>query len=164
MSIDSFKSAVTNFARPTLYRVEAAGILDQSFEFLCKAAQIPASTLGVIEVPYMGRKIKVAGDRTFAEWTITIQQDESYKIRKQFEEWSNGINDHVQNVGPAAAESYKQDMKIQQLAVDGSVIAEYSMVGCFPMEIGAIEMSFETNDAVAEYTVTIAFDYWTPSK
>lgn len=160
MSIDSFKAAVTSWASPTLYRVEAAGILGEQFEFLCKAAQIPASTLGVIEVPYMGRKIKVAGDRTFTEWTITIQQDESFKIRKELEAWSNSINDHELNTGQAKLEDYKKDMKIQQLDKAGNVIAEYNMFGCFPMEIGAIEVGFEMNDQTSEYTVTIAYDYW----
>jgi len=164
MSIDAFKAAVSQFARPTLYRVSAPAILDQKLEFLAKAAQIPASTLGVIEVPYLGRKIKVAGDRTFAEWTLTIQEDENFTIRKQLEDWSNLINDHEANIGPINAESYKYDMIVEQLANDKSVIAEYKLVGCFPMEISPIELSFESNDTIEEYTLTVAYDYFLRTK
>lgn len=160
MSIDSFKAGVTNFLRPTKFRVTAPSILDRGTEFLVKAAQLPASTLGVIEVPFMGRKIKVAGDRTFVEWTMTIQQDEAYTIRKQLEEWSAQINDHKLNVGPNAIAAYKHDIIVEQLAIDDSVVATYKLVGGFPMEIGAIENSFESVDTVSEYTVTVAYDYW----
>jgi len=161
MSIDSFKAKFSSFARPTLYEVSIPGVLDENLKCLAKAAQIPAATLGVIEVPYLGRKIKVAGDRTFAEWTLTIQQDESFIIRKQLEDWGNLVNDHALNVGPNNDAAYKYDAIVKQLGHDHGVLAEYKLFGCWPLEIAAIELSFETNDAIVEYTVTLNFDYWT---
>jgi len=161
MSVDNFKAEVAQFARPTLFRVSAPAVLDRKLQFLAKGAQLPSSQLGIIEVPYLGRKIKIAGDRVFVEWTLTIQQDETFTIRKQLEDWSNSINDHVLNVGPAAAEDYKYDMIVEQLGNDESVIASYKLVGCFPQEIGSVELAFDSNDTVMEYSVTIAYDYWT---
>jgi len=161
MSIENFKSEIANFARPTLYRVTIPGLLDQKLEFLCKAAQLPASNLGVIEIPYLGRKIKFAGDRTFEEWTITVQEDESFIIRKQLEDWSNMINDHVLNVGPNQASAYKQSGFVEQLGHDKGIIAKYEIRGMFPTNIAAAELSFESNDQALEYSVTLAYDYWT---
>jgi len=161
MSIDAFKAAVSNFARPTLYKVSAESILDRNLEYLAKASQLPSSNVGLIEVPYMGRKVKIAGDRTFDDWTLTIQNDESMLIRKQFEDWSNLINDHIQNVGPNNIAAYKHDMTVQQLGNDGGVLAEYRLVGCWPQVIAEVDLGFENNDTISEFTVTISYDYWT---
>jgi len=160
MSIDNFKAEVANLARPTLFEVESTD-LGQEMKFLCKAASLPSSTLGLVEVPYLGRKVKVAGDRTFEDWEITIQQDESFSIRKKLEDWSNQINDHNLNVGPANTSAYKKDMKVRQLGVDGGVLAEYKMVGCWPQVVAAVDLAFDSNDTVLEFGCTISYDYWT---
>jgi len=156
-SIDSFRSHIANFARPTLFRVEVAGILDESLEFVCKAANLPASTMGVIEVPYMGRKLKIPGDRTYSEWSLTIMNDSSMLIKKQLEDWQNTINDVLLNVGPNQVFSSMHDAKVQQLGTDSSVLAEYILEGCWPMEIGETELSFESNDTISEFSVTLAY-------
>lgn len=161
MGIDEFKGSVENLARPTLFKVTFPSILDPQTEFLCKAANLPAATIGTIEVPYMGRKIKIAGDRTFADWTVSIINDKSMTIRKQLEDWGNTINDHELNVGPSIADTYKHDGFVQQLGTDGAVLAEYKLVGCWPSEIGEIELDWESNDTIETYSVTFAYDYWT---
>jgi len=109
-NINEIRSQLTlGGARPALFQVimnnpvNAAG--DAKLPFMAKAAQIPASTIGTIEVPYFGRKIKIAGDRTFAEWTVTIVNDEDFLIRNSMEEWMQSINSHLGNVRKFGAAS-----------------------------------------------------------
>ena len=137
--------------------------------FLVKAAQLPASTLGLIELPWRGRKIKVPGDRTFAEWTITILADGHFDLRDKFEAWSSKINSHegnmIENEGvplgsdsPAAA--LYPDWQVYQLDRKGNRIKGYNFVGCWPSEISAIDVNQETTDSVSEFTVTLQYSYW----
>lgn len=159
MNITNFKGSFKSLARPTLFRVKGFGA-DLQLEFLCKAAQIPGSTLGVIEVPYMGRKIKLPGDRTYPEWTITIQNDEKFTLRNYFDEWTNRINDPELNVGSPIVESLKEDGYVEQLSLDDKVIARYKLIGAWPSEVAPIDVSFESTDTVEEFTVALQYDYW----
>lgn len=154
-------------ARPTLFQVNLTnpinGIGDAKTPFMVKAAQLPASNLGVIEVPYFGRKIKVAGDRTFEEWTVTIINDEDFLIRNAMEEWMAAINTHEGNVRDDAAgtQAYKgNDATITQFSKAGDPIRTYSFRNIFPTNVSAIDVSWETNDAIEEFTVTFQYDYW----
>jgi T4-like virus tail tube protein gp19 len=162
-NVSNFKANLVNEgARPTLFDVEIPSVylLGKNVNFRCKAAQLPASTLGIIEVPYFGRKIKVPGDRTFAEWTITVINDESFAIRSSLESWSNQINQLIGN--QRADPNYKnQNATVTQYAKDGSMLKQYSMVNIWPSEVGAIDLSWETTDSIEEYTVTLQYDYWT---
>jgi len=160
MSIDAFRASVANFARPTLFEVSFPDLLDENLKFMCKAAQLPASTLGVIEVPFQGRKLKIPGDRTFQEWTITIMNDESMILRKQLEDWSNSINSHITNVGPASFKNSFYTGIVNQLGNDGSILATYEIRDCFPMEVGQIDLSFESTDTIEEFPVTLAYSLW----
>lgn len=169
INIDTFK---TNFldggARPNLFKVDFTGtpLLGApagKLQFTCRAASIPASTLGTIEVPYQGRKVKVAGDRTYAEWTITVLNDEGFVTRSAFEAWSNRINHYEQNVrdiGLYDLDEYKRDALVYHLDKAGEVIAAYNFVGMYPSEVGAIDLAWDTNDTIEEYTVTLQYDYW----
>ena len=133
---------------------------DAAISFLVKAAQIPASSLGTIEVPYRGRRIKLPGDRTFADWSITVISDANMALRSAFEYWSAGFNLHVGNITTNDFYSLMPTWAVTQLARDGSPIRTYEMVGCYPSEVGAIELSYENNDQVAEFPVTINYSYW----
>lgn len=142
--------------------VNGAG--DLKLPFMAKAAQLPASTLGVIEVPYFGRKVKMAGDRTFAEWTVTIINDEDFLIRNAMEQWSNSISTHETNVrelGSASPLLYKSQAQITQLSKTGVPLREYTFNGIFPTEISTIDMAWETTDTIEEFTVTFQYDFWT---
>jgi len=154
-------------ARASLFQVQIAnpanGAGDIKVPFMVKAAAIPASTLGSIEVPYFGRKIKVAGDRTFAEWTVTIINDEDFLVRNAMEQWSNSINSHAGNIrefGSASPLLYKSNAQITQFSKTGVPIREYTFNGMFPTEVSAIEMAWETTDAIEEFTVTFQYDFW----
>lgn len=159
LNIDEFKGAFEGAARPTHFQISGMGA-DRSIGFMVKSAQIPASTLGVIEVPHMGRKIKVPGDRTFAEWPITVINDKKFTLRKHFEDWSTKINDHKKNTGTRDNESIKYDAYVDQLDDAGKVIARYRFVGCWPSEVGAIDLAKDSNDTLEEFPVTIQYDYW----
>lgn len=152
--------------RSSLFQVNITnpvnGIADIQVPFMVKAAQIPASTLTTIEVPYFGRKIKVAGNRTFAEWTTTLLMDEDHLTRNAIEEWSNSINSFQGNLtkfGSASPSLYKSNAQITMFSKTGVPLRIYNFVGLYPQDIQAVEMNWET-DAIAETVTTWAYDYW----
>jgi hypothetical protein len=132
----------------------------RAISFLCKAAQIPASSLGVIEVPYRGRRIKFPGDRTFQDWTITVISDANMSLRSAFENWSTNFNTHVSNTGAINLGPLMPTWSVTQLRRDGEPLRTYNFIGCFPSEVGAIDLSYENNDTIAEFPVTINYSYW----
>lgn len=173
-NINSFKQngLVYGGARPSLFDVfmtVPAGIgidnvsVDKS-RFVCRGASLPASSVASIDAPYFGRKIKLAGDRTFADWTVTVMNDEDFGVRSMFEVWSNGLNRMVSNVrDPSLSmEQYKTDFDIVQYGKDGTVIRSYQMVGAFPTEVGEIQLDWDSTNTIEVFTVNFAFDYWVP--
>lgn len=173
-NINTFKQdgLVYGGARPSLFSVTftppaALNIANPSiekFSFVCKTAQLPESTVGAIEVPYFGRKIKVAGERSFSDWAVTVMNDEDFIVRAMFEKWSNAINRMVANVrNPSlATENYKVDLTVTQYGKDGSQIRSYVLVGGFPTTIGPIGLNWESANAIEEFSVNFAYDYWVP--
>ena len=172
-SVSQFRSkgiarggARPNLFQTTLTNVPAGvpipvGSSEGGWSFVCKIASIPASTVAAVEVPYFGRQVKVPGNRTFADWTITILNDNQYSVRNAFEEWSNLINSHDGNVGPASLGEIFQTWQVEQLDQSGNTIKTYEFQGCWPIEVGAIDLSADANDTIEEYTVTIAYQFWT---
>jgi|TARA_B110000908_G_C10086943_1_gene372172 hypothetical protein len=164
--VNSFKGELKlGGARPNLFQAELispVGGLD-NFRFMCKAAQLPGSTIPSIDVPYFGRQIKYAGNRTFEPWTVTVLNDEDFQVRNSFERWMNAINGHTTNLASLGAASYKTQGSVKHFGKDGSTIARYDFIGIFPTELGAVELAWDTNDVVEEFTVTLAMDYWTHS-
>ena len=173
-NISAFKSngLVYGGARPSLFNVfmsvpAGLGIDNVSvdkFRFVCKTAELPESVISSIDVPYFGRKIKVAGERAFADWSVSVINDEDFSVRAMFEAWSNALNRLVSNVrDPAiAAEQYKVDLDIVQYGKDGGVIRSYQLIGAFPTQISGIALSWESASAIEEFTVNFAYDYWVP--
>lgn len=141
------------------------GSADSKLTFLGKAASLPAATRGVIEVPYFGRKIKQAGDTTFAEWTVTVINDEDFTVRNAMEEWIQAINDHTSNLrsrgATAAPSSYKTQGQVRQYGKEGSIVKTYEFEGLWPSEISEIETNWETTDSIEEFTITFQYDQWT---
>lgn len=159
MNINEFKGSFENLARPTLFKVRGFGA-DRNLEFMCKGAQLPGSQIGTIEVPYLGRKIKVPGDRIYQEWTMTVFNDKSFGIRTHFEDWFARMNAPIDNVGETSIEGLKADGEVEQLDADGSVITRYKIVGAFPTDVSLIDVSWDATDTVEEFTVTMQMDYW----
>lgn len=154
-------------ARPTLFNVQITnpfnGNGDIKVPFLVQAATLPPSTLGAIDVPYFGRKIKVAGDRTFPTWTVTVLNDEDFLIRNAMEEWSQAMNSHLGNVRDLAAGTpagYKSQAYVRQFSKTGVVLREYKFNGLFPTSIQEIEVNWGSNDQIESFDVTFQYDWW----
>lgn len=173
-NINNFRSQglVAGGARPSLFEVNmtfptGVGLpnREQSVPFLVRAAQIPAATIDPIEVPYFGRKIKFAGDRTFADWTVTVMNDEDFKLRGAFENWSNKINSLVGNIAalpPNIANGYKASATVIQYGRDGNKLREYYFDGIFPTTIDAIALDWDNTNAIETFDVTFSYDWWEP--
>ena len=128
------------------------------FEFHCKGTSMPASTVGNIDVPYRGRQLKVPGDRTFADWTVTVFNDRGMYIRGVFEEWMAKIQDHWENKADNMNPYGKAS--VTQLRRDGDPERTYNITSLYPTEVAAIDVAWDSNDAVEEYAVTFAVNHW----
>lgn len=167
-NVNEIRSQLTlGGARNSLFQVTiqnpANGVADIKVPFLVKAAQIPASTLGLIEVPYFGRKIRLAGDRTFGDWTVTVINDEDFLIRNAMEQWSNQIQSlqgNLRTFGAASPLLYKAQAQVTQFSKTGIPIRTYTFNGIYPSEISPIELNWESTDAIEEFTVTFQYDWW----
>jgi hypothetical protein len=160
-NLTNFKGAfAAEGARPTLFEADVfGGGIGPDFKFHCKAAQLPGKTIGIVEVPYFGRKIKVHGDQTFAEWTVTVMNEETFNVRNAFERWMSGINAHVRNVKTDGG--YKTTTaQVRQYSKEGTVLKRYNFVGIWPSDIAPIDVSWESNDTIEEFTVTLQYDWW----
>ena len=152
-------------ARPTLFQVIISNpvnpIADLKLPFLCKVAQLPASTLGLIEVPYFGRKLKMAGDRRFDPWTVTIINDEDFRVRNAMEQWNNYINLYQQNVtalGTGAPGFYKSQATVTQFGKAGEILRTYQFNGIYPETIAPIDLAWASVDEIEEFQVTFQYD------
>lgn len=166
LGVDDFKSKLRGGgARPNLFKATinfpgyAGGDVELT-SFLCKAAQLPASTMAFFDVPFRGRQLKMAGDRTFEPWTVTIINDTDFGTRNAMERWMNGINGHQANTGLVNPVDYQADLIVEQLDRDGKSIKTYNFRGCFPTTISAIDVNYETNDQIEEFTVEFQVQYW----
>ena len=166
LGVDDFKAKLKGGgARPNLFKATinfpayAQGDVEIT-SFMCKAAQLPSSIMAVVEVPFRGRQLKIAGDRTFESWTPTILNDTAFVVRDSMERWMNGINAHSANTGLVAPADYSADLVVEQLDRDETVLKRYNFRGCFPTNISAIDLAYETNDAIEEFTVEFQVQYW----
>ena len=167
--ISDFKSKLTGGgARPNLFEVELAfpnavqienDVLQKS-RFLVKAAALPASTISPIEVPFRGRILKIAGDRTFETWTITVLNDVDFVIRSAFEKWMNIINSMEDATGVQNPDEYQKDAMVHQLDRDGGILRSYKFWDIFPTNISTIDLSYETTDTLEEFTVELQVQWW----
>ena len=166
LGVDDFKSKLRGGgARPNLFKatINFPGYANGDAEltsFLCEAAQLPGSTFGIINVPFRGRILKMAGDRTFPEWTVTIINDTDFSIRNSFERWMNGINSHSANTGLAAPIAYEADLFVDQLDRNGESVKRYNFRGSFPTDLSAIDLSYATTDEIERFQVTFAYQYF----
>ena len=171
-TISNFKAAlIGGGARPNLFEVEMttlpAGISwdADSFRYMCKAATLPASNIANIDVPFRGRIFKIAGDRTIDPWTVTIINDEGFKLRNAFEEWTDLIAKLENNLGATDPAAYMTNAKVYQLGRGSSpssknntgtanaVLKEYEFIDIFPTNVQAIDLSYDSTDTIEEFTV-----------
>lgn len=166
LSVDDFKAKLKGGgARPNLFRATinfptyAVGDVELT-SFMCEAAQLPGSIMGTVIIPFRGRQLKIAGDRTFDTWTPTIINDTDFNVRNAMERWMNGINAHSANTGLTAPVDYEADLLVEQLDRDESVLKTYTFRGCFPTNIAPIDLSYGANDDIERFTVEFQVQYW----
>jgi hypothetical protein len=154
-------------ARGNLFQVTftnpANGIADIKVPFMVRSTSIPESTLGTIEVPYFGRKVRLAGDRTFGDWSVTVINDEDFLIRNAMEEWSSKINSNQTNLrgfGAASPLLYKSTAEVTQFSKTGVPIRSYKFNGIFPSNISSIDLNWGDTDSIEEFNVTFQYDWW----
>jgi len=143
---------------PDLAKVEN-DILNKS-RFLVKAANLPASNVAFIDVPFRGRTLKVAGDRTFESWTITVINDTDFAIRSAFENWMNEINKVSDGTGELNSNKYTSDAFVYQLDRNGETLRAYHFYDVFPTSTSAIPLSYDQGNAIQEFTVELQVLYW----
>ena len=185
-TISKFKSTlIGGGARPNLFEVTipgtipGGGSLGETFSILCKAAQLPASNIASIDVPFRGRTFKVAGERTFDPWTITIINDENFQIRQVMENWMNFIGQYGDGSGATTPATYMVDAYVKQLKRSAAAVsrngdgtgaglvqntaATYKFYSIFPTAVSAIDLSYDSADTIEEFTVEFQVQYWTPT-
>ena len=172
--IATFKNAFDGGTRPNRFVISGTigqPVGDAVESLLVKAGQVPAQTLGVLQIPFRGRVAKLPGDRAYAEWTFTMVDttgaESGRNFRREFESWHESFNKHRenvvegQNVLNGTNEDFYTQWTVQQLDMTGTVIPDrtITLINCWPVEVGAIDLSYDAADTITEYTVTLAYDY-----
>lgn len=189
--ISEFRTALQGGSRPNLFKVKInaipAGVdsvIKDGFEFVCRAAALPASSIGLIEVPInAGRRLKMGGDRTFAEWTTTVLNDENFNIRSNMELWQSFIVNNNFNSSSVGSRQFTGNdlyttVEVYQLNDNGEEVnsaisitlngTEYNatknfgsakLINCWPSDLSTIDLSYDTTDTVEEFTITWVYDY-----
>ena len=171
-------SLVTDGARASLFDISltfplavgtggtapgAFGSAQQQVTFRAKSSSLPGDSVSSIGLNYFGREIKVAGTRSFTDWSFTVINDEDFVIRNAFERWMSGINSHVSNLRLPSMISgdggYQQDAFITQYGKTGDILKVYKLVGCFPTDVSAIDVDWGA-DNIEEFAVTFAYQWW----
>ena len=176
-NVSQFLQTIGQGVKPNMFLIDiqfpasiALQTEDQNLtNILCKSAALPGSNLGVIEVPFRGRTVKIAGDRTFDTWTTTFFNDKDFKLRAFFEQWANSINTHEGNTAPLFtpnnSDGYMADLGVKQLEKDaseeGAILREYTLKYCFPTNVSSIDLAYDSNDQIEEFTVEWQYSYFT---
>ena len=178
-SINDFKNRLKGGVRPNLFNVQinfptiinsgggGSSTLEGLSSFLCRSAALPASTQGLIEVPFRGRFLKIPGDRTFEAWTATFYNTKDFNLRRAFELWINAANKTDENVGTldfgaiGGTGSYFSDLVVQQKAKNSTdeILREYHLIGAWPTNVSAINLAYDSNDQIEEFDVEFQYQY-----
>ena len=169
-NISDFKAQlIGGGARPNQFSVElvfpayvtagaAAGLQAQ---FLCKTAQLPASTVENMPIQYRGRAVNFAGERTFTPWTVAIYNDTTFNIRNAMEKWSDGVQNHSQTNGRTNPRDYQVDLRVHQLDRNGAIVKSYKFHDAYPTGVGPIGLDFDTVNQMEIFDVEFTYNYWT---
>jgi hypothetical protein len=156
-------------ARPNQFRVELTfpsfvtlgTVAGTRAQFLCKAAQLPASTIETLPVLFRGRPVNFAGERTFQPWTVSIYNDTTFGIRNALENWQNGIQNYNTTDGRVNPSDYQVDLNVHQLDRNGAIIKSYKFVDAFPTNISAIGLDYEQQNAIEQFDVEFTYNFFT---
>ena len=132
----------------------------EELAFLCRATSIPSMEITNINVPFRGRAIKIAGDRTIPSWSVTVYNDTNFKLRDAFERWQNGINNMSDNEGLTNPVDYQVDAFLDHLDRNGNTIKSYTLRGVFPTGIAGIPLDYEEAGAIEQFEVTLEYQFF----
>ena len=167
-NINDFKAKLAGGgARPNQFKVtmpfpgysQVGGEIEE-LAFLCKTTQLPAMTVPSFTVPFRGRQIKIAGDRTYADWTISVLNDTNFKLRNAFERWSNGINNSTDGEGLTNPADYQVDCFLDHLDRNGNTIKSYTLRGVYPTTIAGIPLDYEEAGNIEQFEVTLEYQFF----
>lgn len=153
-------------ARPTLFQVTLNSVFDTDLaniaSFMIQATSLPGSTIAPIEIPYWGRKIKIAGDRTFDDWSVVVMNDEDFKVRHALENWHNKINSLSGNLNTAGSgpNNYKFQASVSQYGKTGNIVRTYTFYGLFPTAIAPIDLNWDATNQIETFGVNFAYDWF----
>lgn len=170
MGVDNFRANFDGGTRPNRFVVtgQIGGTQAQAVNNLyVKAASMPSSTMGIIQVPFRGRVIKLPGDRAYPEWTFTMLDETTDKFRESFEAWNETFNRHLENTidggGAGGVELDDTELftqwSVSQVDMNGDIIRTTLLKNCWPVEVGAVDLTYDAADTLTEYSVTLAYDY-----
>jgi hypothetical protein len=168
--ISDFKAQmIGGGARPNQFRVElafpsyvqAGALVGLNSQFLCKAAQLPASTIENMQVMYRGRPVNFAGERSFQPWNISVYNDTTFSIRNAMEVWSDGVLNMGQTNGRVNPRDYQVDLLVHQMDRNGATVKTYKFIDAYPTEIGPIGLDYEINNQIEMFEVSFTYNYWT---
>ena len=132
----------------------------EELAFLCRATSIPSMEIANINVPFRGRAIKIAGDRTIPSWSVTVYNDTNFKLRDAFERWQNGINNMSDNEGLTNPVDYQVDCFLDHLDRNGNTIKSYTLRGVYPTNIAGIPLDYEEAGAIEQFEVTLEYQFF----
>jgi len=158
-------------ARPNLFSVTLAfppyalnaSAAGSKTTFMAKATQLPGSSLNNVPLYYFGRELKFAGNRTFADWTLQVINDEDFLIRNSLESLMNAINSHagnIRNTSALAMSGYSVDAIVTQFGKTGNTLKQYKLIGLWPVDLAPIDLDWGSNDNIEEYATTFAYQWW----
>ena len=166
LGVDDFKAKLRGGgARSNLFKATinfpgyAAGNVELT-SFMCKGAQLPQSIIEEVPISFRGRILKIAGERSFEPWSVTVLNDTDFGTRDAMERWMNGINGHTTNVGLVNPVDYQADLIVEQLDRDGTSIKRYDFRGAFPVLVGEINLDYDTAGQIEQFEVVFAYQYW----
>lgn len=167
MDISKFKGLLgAGGARPNQFRVllnwpgYVTSVPDREYSLLVTGAALPASTVNPTLVQYRGREVKLAGERIFDPFTITIVNDSEMSLRRPFEEWMNGMNDLELNTGVLSPLDYQVDMVVEHLDRNDEVLMSYVLFNAFPINMSEVALQYGQNDVIEEFTVTLQYSHY----
>ena len=161
-NLTSFRETIGGGVRPNQFEVQLTDFggpmfIDNGvFSFLCHASSLPGSTIGQATAFHRGRAVPLAGERIFEPWTVTIYADQGMEIRTAFEQWSSYINDYANNSGETTPSNYSASGYVMLLDRASNPIKTYQVIGIWPINISDMQLDWQQNDVLAEFTVTFA--------
>jgi len=171
--VSQFRAAlVGDGARPNLFQVELnfpdyvtqGNLAGLKSRFLVQSSELPESSIGTAPLYYFGREVKLAGNRSYQPWSVSVINDEDFVIRNAFEQWFAGINSPEGNIRDIRAATldngYGVDAKVTQYSKTGVPIKSYKFVGLFPINVAAIQLGWQSNDTIEDFQVTFDYQYW----